>query len=83
MAALTAWSYGFAGIAYAVYGLYFARGAVARSPDGRSKNSSRSMISALAVSALWGLAGSGFGFTGGVAYLVVYLFSEPLRYACW
>lgn len=92
MAALTAWSYGVAAIAYAVYCAYFARASATRHAghhtDAKSglwpgRLSSHLMAAALAASALWGLAGASFGFTGRPAYLAIYLFSEPLRYGCW
>ena len=92
MAALTAWSYGVAGIAYAVYCVYFARALAARSAGRgtetgigllQGRSSSHWMAAALAASALWGIAGSSFGFTGRPVYLAIYLFSEPLRYGFW
>lgn len=74
--AITAWSYGLSGVVYAVFAIYLAKG-------WRSGLRNQALFIAIALGALWGMAGLAFALTGHRAVLAVSLLADVFRFGGW
>ncbi|MBK9571654.1 MAG: PEP-CTERM system histidine kinase PrsK [Rhodoferax sp.] len=77
---LSAWSYGLAGVAYAVFALHLLQLGYLRAPRDSLKTA---MLGAVVCSALWGCLLLGFLLTGNPYLQVFSSLFDLLRYAAW
>ena len=78
--ALSAWSYGLAGLAYAALALYLARIGYWRM---RPTGVPRLLLAAVAASALWGWLGLADQFSKTVFFMRTGALADLFSYACW
>ena len=76
METISAWSYGLAGFAYAIFGIFQADG-------WNAGTRSRMLLIAVALSAAWGAVSLAFTLSGHTAFLAGSLTADLLRYAGW
>lgn len=76
METMSAWSYGLAGFAYAMFGVFLADG-------WKAGVRSRRLFVAVTLSALWGLTSLAFTLTGSSVFLAGSLLADLLRYGSW
>lgn len=77
---LTAWGYGFVGLAYSAFALRLVQFGYVRSAHELSK---ATVLAAVAFSALWGWFGLVFLATGSSLFSFINLLSDLLRYGFW
>lgn len=76
METMSAWSYGLAGFAYAIFGVFLADG-------WKAGVRSRRLFVVVTLSALWGLTSLAFTLTGSSVLLAGSLLADLLRYGSW
>ncbi len=76
METISAWSYGLAGFAYAIFGIFLADG-------WKAGVRSRTLFLAVTLSALWGITSLAFTLTGFSVFLSGSLLTDLMRYGSW
>lgn len=78
-AALAAWGYGLAAIAYALLGLYL----FGQRLHGGGDRRAIALLAAVGLCVLWGVAGCAFAVSGQATYWVAAILLDNLRYGAW
>ena len=73
---ISIWSYGLAGCVYALFAIYLAS-------NWRTSLPNRSLLVAIALSAVWGISGLAFALTEERIFLAGSLFADLFRHGSW